>query len=211
MKRVLFLSAISLVLVCRGAIADDSAATAAAIAARQAADERYQRMAADIQALQADNESLKGKIASLEQKIDELRRQLTESANNSGVQEDLKRLAEKIEEVDKRRQEDRMAISEEIRSSIARLEKSLAATPASNHTSASKPIAETSAPSDGNGYVYTIQEGDTLSAIVKAYNADFKSKGLKPITQKQARDANSNVDWNRLRVGQKIVIPRPEN
>jgi hypothetical protein len=54
-----------------------------------------------------------------------------------------------------------------------------------------------------------VQSGDSLGAIVKAYNADFKSKGLKQITMRQAREANPNVNWDKLRVGQKIVIPRP--
>jgi len=96
------------------------------VAAQEGADERYKRMAADIEALQMDNESLKAKIAALEQKIDGLRDQLAASANNTGVQEDLKRLAENIAQVDKKREEDKQAISEEIRKSITGLEKNLA-------------------------------------------------------------------------------------
>jgi LysM repeat protein len=60
-----------------------------------------------------------------------------------------------------------------------------------------------------NGVTYTIKSGDTLQAIVAAYNEVFKSKGMKTITLKQAMDANPNVDWNRLIVRQKIVIPNP--
>src|ERR1019366_6114094 len=111
MKRVFILPAISLFLAARCAIAQDPVpsapapsdpvpSAAAAIAAQQGAEERYKRMAADMQALQLDNESLKAKIASLEQKIDELRQQVAATANNSGVQDDLKRLAQKIAGVD---------------------------------------------------------------------------------------------------------------
>jgi peptidoglycan hydrolase CwlO-like protein len=184
--------------------------TAADIAAQQGAEERYKRMAADMQALQMDNESLKGKIASLEQKIDDLRQQLAASANNTGVQEDLKRLAEKIAEVDKKREEDRQSISDEIRKSIGGLEKTLAGSGASPRSTTPRlaPVAEPTA--SENGFSYTIREGDTLSAILKAYNTDFKSKGWKTITLKQAMEANPTIDWARLRVGQKIIIPRPE-
>jgi predicted RNase H-like nuclease (RuvC/YqgF family) len=214
MKRVVILLAFSLSLAVRCVLAQDAAGAtnAAAIAAQQAADERYKRMAADIEALQADNESLKAKIGALEQKIGDLRQQLAAAANNTGVQEDLKRLAETIAQVDKKREEDKQAISEEIRKSIGGLEKSLAVSAAPSRASAPAPKLQldTPTPATESGFSYTIQEGDNLSAIVKAYNTDFKSKGWKPITLKQAMEANPNVKWDHLRVGQKIIIPKPE-
>jgi hypothetical protein len=186
------------------------AGAAAAIAAREEAEERYKRLAADLQAVQSDNEALHAKIASLEQEIQNLRAAQSRAADTSGIQEDLKRLADAIQEVDKKRQEDKEAISEEIRKSIGGLERSLGAVP----TPARKTEAKTSAPPEPaaseKGYLYTVQEGDRLDLIVKAYNADFRSKGMKTITLRQAKEANPNVDWNRLRVGQKIVIPRPD-
>jgi peptidoglycan hydrolase CwlO-like protein len=216
MKRAFILLMISLLIGSRGAIAQDSVpkapppTSAADLAAKEGAEEHYKRMAADMQALQMDNESMKAKIAALEQKIDDLRQQLATSANNTGVQDDLKRLAEKIAEVDKKREEDKQGISDEIRKSIAGLEKSLVTSSGPVRSTTPKVPQVTEPSAAENGFSYTIQEGDTLSAIVKAYNADFKSKGLKTINLKQAREANPNVDWDRLRVGQKIIIPRPE-
>lgn len=215
MKRFFILLAVSLSLAGRGVLAQDAApastnTTASSIAAQEAADERHKRLAAEMEALQLDNESMKAKIASLEQKIDDLRQQMAAAANNSGVQEDLKRLAENIALVDKKREEDKEAISEEIRKSIASLGKTLAAAPVPAHAPAPKLQLESPPLAAEDGFSYTIQEGDSLSAIVKAYNADFKSKGLKTITVKQAMEANPNVKWDRLRVGQKIVIPKPE-
>jgi predicted RNase H-like nuclease (RuvC/YqgF family) len=213
MKRAFILLAIALSLAGRRSLAQDATptgpapATASAIAAQDAADERYKRMAADIQALQMDNESLKAKIAALEQKIDDLRQQQG-AGNNSGVQEDLKRLADKIVQVDQKRQEDKQAISEEIRKTIGGLERTLAAGPSARLPPPKAP-PETETPATGSDISYTIKEGDSLSVIVKAYNADFKSKGWKTITLKVAMDANPNVDWNRLHIGQKIIIPRP--
>ena len=211
MKCVFALLAVSLLAAGRSASAQDAPATAAALAAKQAADERYERMAADLQTLQADNQSLKAKLASLEQKIEDLRRQQAEAASHPALQEDLKRLADKIVEVDRKREEDKQAISEEIRKSIAGLEKTLAAATAPAHAAPPK-LPENETPSTTtNGVVYTIKEGDNLSLIVKAYNADFKSKGWKMITLKQAMDANPKVDdWKHLPVGQKIIIPLPE-
>jgi DNA repair exonuclease SbcCD ATPase subunit len=220
MKRVFFLMAFSLSLAGRCAFAQDSApaapvstnaaTTAAAIAAEQGAEERYKRMAADIEALQMDNESLKAKLASFEQKMEDMRQQLAAAANHSGVQEDLKRLAESIAQVDKKREEDKQAISEEIRKSIASLEKALTGAPAPLRASPTKLQLEAPLPSAEAGFSYTVQEGDNLSAIVKAYNTDFKSKGWKTISLRQAMEANPNVKWDHLRVGQKILIPKPE-
>jgi phage shock protein A len=216
MKRVFVLMAFSLGLAGRCAFAQDSApaapasTNAAAIAAEQGAEERYKRMAADIEALQMDNESLKAKLAAFEQKMEDMRQQLAAASNRSGVQEDLKRLAESIAQVDKKREEDKQAISEEIRKSIAGLEKAVTGAPVLMHAPATKLQLEAPIPAADTGFSYTVQEGDNLSAILKAYNADFKSKGWKTITLRQAMEANPNVKWDHLRVGQKIIIPKPE-
>jgi LysM repeat protein len=182
---------------------------AAAVAAKEGAEERYERMSADIQALQAANEALQNKLNQITAELLELRNQQAQAASTSNVQDQLKLLADKITEVDRKRQEDKEAISEEIRKSIGGLEKSLAASPAPSHA---RPATNAEAPSAAaeKGYLYVIQSGDRLSLIVNSYNADFKSKGLKSITLKQAKEANPGVDWDRLKVGQKIVIPRPE-
>jgi LysM repeat protein len=208
MKRLFILLAILLSLTGRRAVAQDTTPpTAAAVAAQEAAEERYKRMAADVQALQMDNESLKAKIASLEQKIDDLRQQQAAANNNSSAQEDFKRLADKIVQVDKKREEDKQAISEEIRKAIGGLERNLSSAPA--RTTSPKLPPDTETPASGNDFSYPIKEGDTLSVIVKAYNADFRSKGWKTITVKEVMDANPGLNPARLRVGQKINIPHP--
>jgi peptidoglycan hydrolase CwlO-like protein len=210
MKRALILFVLPLVLFYVPAQAQDSG-TAAAIAARQDADERYKRVAADLQAIQSDNETLHAKIASLEREMQALRDNQAKPVDNSAMQGELRQLAEKIQEVDKKRMEDKGAISEEVRKSIHGLETSLssaaAAEPPRSFKSKAAPAPEP--PQAENGFSYTVHEGDTLSAIVNAYNADFKSKGMKPITRKQTREANPAVNWDRLRVGQKVIIPRP--
>jgi len=187
--------------------------TAAAVAAREDAEDRYKRMAADLQAVQSDNEALHSKIAALEQEIQTLRDAQAHAADNTSLQDQLKRLSDAIQEVDKKRMEDKDAISKEIRDSVGRLELSLGNSPpppvhSSQPETKSTPVADS--PAVENGYSYTIQPGDTLGEVLKAYNKDFKSKGLKPVTLRQAMEANPQVNWGRLRVGQKIVIPRPD-
>jgi LysM repeat protein len=225
MKRVLILVLLPLALLRFPARAQDTSvtptptttaapSTAAAIAAREEAEDRYKRMAADFQALQADNQLLHSKVASLEQDLQTLRDAQAKGPDVSGVQEELKKLAQAIQEVDKKRLEDKDAISEQIRKSVARLESALGNSPPppvhAPGPDTKPPPASTLDPSAiENGYVYVIQPGNTLGEILKAYNKDFKSKGLKTISVREAMAANPKVDWGRLRVGQKIIIPRP--
>ncbi|MGP8235720.1 MAG: hypothetical protein ACLQVW_09945 [Limisphaerales bacterium] len=212
MKRVVVFLALAPLLLAVSANSQDRTTptnAASALAAKEGADERYQRMSADIQALQAANEALQNKLSQVTAQLLELRNQQAQAASNSNVQDQLKLLADKITEVDRKRQEDKEAISEEIRKSMNGLEKSLTSNPAPSHV---QPIANTEAATAAaeKGFLYVIQSGDKLALIVKSYNADFKSKGMKPITLRQAMEANPGVDWGRLKVGQKIVIPRPE-
>jgi len=212
MKRVIVFSAVMLSLLARTGAQEvaSNATPAAAIAAKEGAEERYERLAADIQALQAANDALQSKVNSLSAQLSDLRSQQVQDASNSSVQNALKLLADKIAEVDRKREEDKQSISEQIRQSMASLQKALAGGPASNHAP-SKPISEPEPAAGANRVIYVVKSGDNLSLIVNSYNADFKTKGLKRITIKQAKDANPDVDWPHLQVGQKIVIPVPEH
>jgi LysM repeat protein len=218
MKRAFILSVIPILLLRLPVMAQDAAnppasppaSAAATIAAKEDAEERYKRRAADLQAVQSDNEALHAKITAMEQEIQTLRDAQARPTDNSAMQDEVKKLAETIQEVDKKRLEDKDVLSEEIRKSFAELEKSLGNTSAPIHASRSKPPAVAEPLTPEKGYIYTIKDGDTLGAIVQAYNADYKSKGLKTITMRQTKEANPNVDPTRLRVGQKIIIPRPD-
>ncbi len=130
MKRFFVLLTFSLLTL--AATAQDGAPTptpAAEVAAKQAADERYERMAADIQALQAANEALQTKLTALGQQLQDLRNQVTQSAGSFSTPDDLKHLADKIQEVDRKREDDKQAIAEEIRKSIGELKHALADSP----------------------------------------------------------------------------------
>lgn len=213
MKRALILSLIPLALLRLPASAQDTSGAAAAIAAREAADERYNRLAADLQAVQSDNEALHAKITSLEQQIQAVRDAQTRPSDNSGTQDELKKLAQAIQEVDKKRIEDKDAIAEEIRLAIHKLDSGAGGpppfVPGTESTKSSPPQTGTEAPPAGDGYSYTIKAGDTLGEILQAYNKDFKSRGLKTVSLRQAMEANPNVNWGKLKVNQKIIIPKP--
>jgi LysM repeat protein len=150
----------------------------------------------DAQAVQAK------RITALEKEISELR----DKSNGSGANpEDLQKLADQVQEIDKKRQEDRELILKE----IGKLGK--VGGPSSSSGRKSTPSVTTNAATGGsstggkeNGYEYKVAAGDTLSIIAKAY----RDQGIK-VTTDQILKANPGLDPKSLKVGQKIFIPAP--
>ena len=149
-------------------------------------------------------------LDAMEKEISDLRDKLnTPSVNNSASADDLKALAAQVQEIDKKRVDDRDLILKE----IEKLGK--AGGSVSGH---SRETADTSTPSridhdqapatesagPQKGYEYTVGAGDTLSAIAKAY----REKGVK-VTSTQIMKANPGLDASKLYVGKKIFIPDP--
>jgi LysM repeat protein len=150
-----------------------------------------------------DAQAAQGKrIDALEKEIGDL----SDKSSQPGVAanpDDLKKLAEQVQEIDKKRQDD----NERILKELERLDKSMGVSPPSRKTAPSVLTpstdgATTSGPQ--KGYDYTIQDKDTLSAIAKAYRA----QGIK-VTTSQILAANPGLNPNSLVVGKKIFIPDP--
>jgi septal ring factor EnvC (AmiA/AmiB activator) len=157
-----------------------------------------------IQDVQAAQELQAKKLAALEKDLNELRDKVnTPQVNTAASADDLKSLAEKVQEIDKKRQDDRQLILKE----IDKLGKAAAAAPAPRTKPApTAPVAdETIAPAvPQKGYEYVVQAGDTIGLIAKAY----REKGVK-VTYPQILKANPGLDANKLYVGKKVFIPDP--
>ncbi|MEO6181782.1 MAG: LysM peptidoglycan-binding domain-containing protein [Verrucomicrobiota bacterium] len=177
--------------------------SAAGIAQKQEAEERYKRISADVESLHAANLALQKKVSALEAELQKVSMEQARSANNN-TSESLKKLADAIQEVDKNRVSDKQKILEE----ISRMAKSLS-TPAPNRSPPKTSVTPDTGSSSDKGFPHVIKSGETLGAIVSDYNAAFKEKGMKTITQKQVMAANPSVEWNRLKIGQKIFVPAP--
>ena len=149
----------------------------------------------DAQAVQAK------RIEALEKGIGELRDQLNQPGATAN-QDDLKKLAAQVREIDKKRQEDRDLILKEI-------EKLGKTNGSSGHKSTPTVTTNTATGSPTtndkeSGYQYKVAAGDTLSIIAKAY----RDQGIK-VTKDQILKANPGLNPNNLKVGQKIFIPAP--
>ena len=113
----------------------------------------------------------------------------------------LRKLAEKLQEIENKR----VADNERIVKAIEKLEKA----PASGaRAPRNLPTTETPRNNPGpggpaeKGYEYVIASGDTLSTIAQAY----REKGVK-VTVEQILKANPGLKEKSLKVGQKVFIP----
>ena len=201
MKRIfLRLSVIVvLALAISGSVAQDQAEAAAAIAARQDADDRYQRLSASVQELQAANAGLQKKLSGLIEELHKMREEASRNGANYATHEDLNRLAEKLREVDQKREADNRRILD----ALEKLAKTpLPAVPAANGENGSSGKQKSEPRQTEKGYWYEIKREDKLSMIVQ----ECRKQGVN-VTLQQVKDANPDVNPKRLLVGQRIWIP----
>jgi LysM repeat protein len=184
-----------------------SFSVAAARAQDDATQQQINKLNGQIQDL-LDAQAVQGKrIDALEKEISDLRDKASQPppATDTASAADLKKLADQVQEIDRKRQEDRELILKE----IEKLGK-VSSSPAASHKpppTLSTPAADNPAPAatgPQKGYDYTIQRGDTLLAIAKAY----RDQGIK-VTTDQILKANPGLDPKSLIVGKRIFIPAP--
>jgi LysM repeat protein len=144
------------------------------------------------------------RLATLEKSIGDFQDKLSQpAANNSASADDLKKLAGQVKDLAKKQQDDNDLIVKE----LEKLGKGGGA-PTTGHKSPTAANDNPTPPNGGpqNGYYYTIQDKDTLSAIAKAYSTELKIK----ITPEQIQAANPGLNPKNLIVGKKIFIPQPQ-
>jgi LysM repeat protein len=172
-----------------------------------ASDERYNKLAGQIEDLRSSQDALNRKLESIAKEIDTLRGQMDKQPSaNFASDEDLKRLAETVKEIDRKRLDD----YEKIRTELKGLGKTLASSSASVHKNPPAAVEDTGGKSKpttpDKGFEYEVKKDDTLNLIVKAY----RENNIK-ITMDQVLKANPGLKPEKLRVGQKIFIPAPQS
>ena len=139
------------------------------------------------------------RIEALEKELSDLAVKVnTPQVNDSASTADLKKLAEVVQEIDRKRQADK----ELILANLEKLSKLSVTEPRLRRSNTPKSAEEPAVAQ--NGYDYVVKEGDTLGLIVKA----FKEKGVK-VTTAQIIKANPGLNPNAIYVGKKIFIPDP--
>jgi LysM repeat protein len=170
-----------------------------------ATQERLDKLTGRIDDLTAAHDAMKKQVDVLIKEVADVREQSAKPSTSYARPEDLNRLAEKVQEVDRKRLDD----AEKIHAELLKLRDVLKAPLAS---SKKPPVA---APKDtpvtpdsstlSKGFEYVIKSGDTLDAVAQAY----REKNIK-VTVAQILKANPGLKAERLYVGKKIFIPAPQ-
>ena len=200
MRRALFFAVL---LICPAAFTQDSPI---AVAEREDARERYKRMSAKIEDLENTIQTYNQQFQKMEAEIHRLRDEVAKLRDGSRDSTAKSDVVEQIKAVDRAR----LADQENVMKEFARLRKELlgslnsgggSKSPKSKEMVSATP-APTLTPTTEKGLEYSIREGDTLAKLVVVLN----KQGVK-VNQKQVEQANPGVNWNKLKIGQKIFIP----
>jgi LysM repeat protein len=169
-----------------------------------AMEERLNSLSAQIDVLKEAKELQNKRIEALEKQVGDLQSQLSKPSGDYASTDDLKKVADAIKEVDKKRQAD----SENVADKLETLRKALIGGGISGGRRGSvTPPAETPKTTfDPNAphMEHKVEPGETLSAIVAAY----RNKCVK-ITLSQVLAANPGLKPENLKSGQTIIIPAP--
>jgi len=173
-----------------------------------ATQQQIDQLRGKIQDLTEAQDAQKKAIDELAKKINELSDKVNTPPVSTGAStDDLKALAEKVQEIDKKRQADRELIIKQIEAlgKATGGSSTHVRTPPNTTTTSTTSGGDTATPAGPQkGYYYTVEQGDMLSAIAKAY----RDKGVK-VTTTQILKANPGLDANKLIAGKKIFIPDP--
>ena len=193
-KTIIVMAALLLMFAC--SVLAQNAASASATADRQAAEELYQRLSGKVQDLSEAQDALRRQLDELQNQIRELRDQQNKPDSEKVERGELRKLAEQLKEVDDKRAADKELILKEI--------SKLASMP---------PVVRSATTSGGDGagqknyegYEHTVKSGETLIAIIRAYNKEYHLKLTVDSVIKNPM--NTGLKADALTVGQKVFIP----
>ena len=170
---------------------------------QDATQQQIDKLSGQIQDLLAAQGQLTKRLDAMDKEISDLREKInTPQVNDSASREDLKKLADAVQEIDKKRQADRDLILKTLQRELGKTSGGTSSHTPPAATTDDTPPAAADVPQ--KGYYYTVQSGDTIAAIAKAYH----DQGVK-VTTSQILKANPKVDPAKLFVGQKVFIPDP--
>ncbi len=190
-----------------GLSAQDNTSRAAAIADHDAAEERYRRLNTAVEGLLAAQAEQQRRLEALATELRQVRVDSTQPRGDFVTHEELKQWVDMLREIDRKREADRRMILEEIENLGKSVSASLKAPPP-RRTQAEQTASASTAYDEVAEH--TVEQGQTLSAIVAAYNAEYKKRG-KRTSLKLVLDANPNIKPEAMAVGQKVVVPLVPN
>ena len=178
------------------------------VADREVAEERFRILRSSVDDLMAAQMNLQRRLDVLEQSIVRLSAEVRSKPGEDRVvsRREFEELGRAIQEVDRKREADRRQILDQIeelgRSLTAALRESRPTPP----VRVSPPESRTGPAVAQEGAEHIVQAGQTLSAIILAYNAEWKARGRRTSLQ-LILDANPGLEPKTMAVGRKVFIP----
>ena len=161
--------------------------------------ENVNRLQGQLNDLQQSYNALKKELDSLKSEVRRARAESLKSKPNIITQNDVDELAQTIREVDRKRLSDKELILKEIRSFASKSTRSRSAP-----SQTTKPVKPQ------KGFEHSVQNGETISAIISAYNEQLKNEGVKKrITLNSVLKANPKLNPRSIQIGQNLFIPDP--
>ena len=158
--------------------------------------EDYSRLQSQLADLLEAHNALKSELTKLRSEVRLLQAKVSTKDPTTATRDDLEGLAKSIREIDRKRLQDKDLILKEMKTLLR------------SAPAGTKPPAVTS--KSQKGFNHTVEAGETISAIISAYNTQLKSNGVKKrITLKTVLDANPNLNPRVMRIGQALFIPDP--
>jgi TolA-binding protein len=178
------------------------------VADREVAEERFRILRSSVDDLMAAQMNLQRRLDVLEQSIVRLSAEVRSKPGEDRVvsRREFEELGRAIQEVDRKREADRRQILDQIeelgRSLTAALRESRPTPP----VRVSPPESRAGPATPQEGAEHIVQAGQTLSAIIVAYNAEWKARGRRTSLQ-LILDANPGLEPKTMAVGRKVFIP----
>ena len=176
--------------------------------------EDVRRLHGTVESLTEGQESLRRQIQELRDVVSDLRQEnarLKQQLSSGGEmvnREQLKEVIKSIKQVDEKRASDAEYVKRQLEEIAKEVSKSLSAPPPARETPKPPkpaPVAQDPPPNlPEKQYVHKVGTGETLGAIIAAYNKEYSLK----VKVSDVLAANPNLkDPKRLRVGQELNIP----
>ena len=189
----------------------------------QVDSEEFRRLQGEVADLRDAKTADQRRISELSRKVEQLQTALRSAEERTTIKlgdaitrEDLKKVIDRISEVDEKRESDRKIILEE----FDKLAKALSKPTISDNsrtrrqntrdTEKEKETEKEPEPFEGTVYPHKVEPNQTVSQIIEWWNTSLKKEGLPTISYSQVKKANPKLDFNRIRVGQEILLPVPE-
>ena len=161
--------------------------------------ENVNRLQSQLDDLTLSYSALKKELDSLRSELRKVRSQSSQKDPSAATRGDIENLAKTIREVDRKRSADKELILKEMKSLVRNIPKS--------RPNTSPPATP---PRSQKGFEHSVQSGETISAIIAAYNEVLKNQGTKKrITLKSVLTANPKLNPRSIQIGQVLFIPDP--